>query len=49
MKELDGIAESTWEAFVACAMENKRRGSMQSVGMWSLKTEGHTVHGVLWI
>jgi hypothetical protein len=30
-------------------MEDKRKGSMQSIGMWSLKTESHAVHGVLWI
>ena len=49
MKGLDGIAERTWEASVTCEMEDKRRWSMQSVGMWSLKTEGHAVYGVLWI
>ena len=49
MNGLDGVAERTWDAFVVCVMEDKRKGSMQSVGMWSLKTEGHAVHDVLWI
>ena len=49
MNGLDGIAERTWEAFVVCAMEDKRNGLMQSDGLWSLKIEGHAVHGVLWI
>ena len=33
MNGLDGIAERTWEAFVVCAMEDRRKGSMQSVGL----------------
>ena len=33
MNGLDGIAERTWEAFVVCAMEDRKKGSMQSVGL----------------
>ena len=47
MNGLDGMAESTWDAFVVCAIDDKRKGSMQSVGTWSLKTEDQAVHGVL--
>ena len=39
MNGLDGMAESTWDAFVVCAIDDRRKGSMQSVGTWSLKTE----------
>ena len=39
MKGLDGMAESTWDAFVVCAIDDRRKGSMQ----------GQAVHGVLWV
>jgi hypothetical protein len=47
MTGLDGMAERTWDAFVVCAIDDRRKGSMQSVGTWSLKTEDQAVHGVL--
>ena len=28
-----GMAERTWEASVVCAMEDRKKGSMQSVGL----------------
>ena len=40
MNGLEGIAERTCEAFVVCAMEDRRKGSIQSDGLWSPKTEG---------
>ena len=49
MNGLEGIADRACEAFVICAMEDKRKGSMQSVGLWSSRTEGHIVLGVLWV
>ena len=33
MNGLEGIADRACEAFVICAMEDKRKGSMQSVGL----------------
>ena len=47
MNGLDGMADSTWDALVVCAIDDRRKGSMQSVGTWSLKTEDQAVHGVL--
>ena len=30
---MEGMAERTREAFVVCAMEDRKKGSMQSVGL----------------